>query len=538
VPALNKFSDWFKREGAPLLEEFAADAKQVGAEALPVVVQGLNLTVSALKIIAPLVGDTLDAFHGLPDAAKEALLLGAAIGFIGPKLSATSTRVRQFATDTSAADVKSAALRVGIGAAGVGLVAFGAQMKDTNLAVSQASTILGDAAIGFAAQGPWGAAVGAGVGILQAFHDANKHAVPAVDSLTASLDAQSGALTANSKNMVTNALQKDGAFKKARQLGVSGGDVTDAALGNKAAIARIRQMRDEQAAQAAALAEAQSPGSGRAQAAGVKRQFDILLNSIGAQGDAVDKATQAWNDLHGAQAASRELNKLTADDVDKVAKAVKNVPKHAITKFTQPGFKDAEQNAANVARKYHLVPKDVRTILKALDYTPKQIASVIAAMKRVDGLVANPKIRVTSNAAAVARQAQQDIDGVKGSSASIRVMSRHADGGAIQGPGGPRDDRVIIAASPGEHMLDAEDVRAMGGQGEVYRFRRALHSGAPGYADGGAVGRSSSSKGGVMVDPHTLARLIGREVASALDGKHVAVSVGGQSLRGKIQGSR
>lgn len=64
----------------------------------------------------------------------------------------------------------------------------------------------------------------------------------------------------------------------------------------------------------------------------------------------------------------------------------------------------------------------------------------------------------------------------------------HATGGAIRGPGGPRDDLVPIMASNGEHMLTAEEVRRMGGHDAVYRLRRSIMNGGTQHlADGGAV---------------------------------------------------
>jgi phage-related minor tail protein len=64
-----------------------------------------------------------------------------------------------------------------------------------------------------------------------------------------------------------------------------------------------------------------------------------------------------------------------------------------------------------------------------------------------------------------------------------------ANGGAIYGPGGPRDDKAgLFRLSNGEHVLDSEDVRRMGGQAAVYRFRQMLDSGnIPGFADGGQI---------------------------------------------------
>jgi len=56
-----------------------------------------------------------------------------------------------------------------------------------------------------------------------------------------------------------------------------------------------------------------------------------------------------------------------------------------------------------------------------------------------------------------------------------------ASGGAIYGPGsGTSDSAGLFPLSNGEHVLTAEDVRAMGGQNAVYAFRSALHSGGGG----------------------------------------------------------
>ncbi|MDV7194809.1 hypothetical protein [Mycolicibacterium fortuitum] len=62
-----------------------------------------------------------------------------------------------------------------------------------------------------------------------------------------------------------------------------------------------------------------------------------------------------------------------------------------------------------------------------------------------------------------------------------------AAGGEIWGGVAGRDS-VPLMGMPGEHMLTTDDVAAMGGQGNVYAFRRALHSGkVRAYAGGGAV---------------------------------------------------
>lgn len=66
-----------------------------------------------------------------------------------------------------------------------------------------------------------------------------------------------------------------------------------------------------------------------------------------------------------------------------------------------------------------------------------------------------------------------------------------ADGGPIVGPGGPRDDNLLIAASNGEVIVPADVVRAKGTEffeklKENVR-QKALERNGPGFADGGPV---------------------------------------------------
>lgn len=63
----------------------------------------------------------------------------------------------------------------------------------------------------------------------------------------------------------------------------------------------------------------------------------------------------------------------------------------------------------------------------------------------------------------------------------------YSAGGAPRGIGGPTSDLIPALLSFGEHVFDAEDVEAMGGQDAVYAFRAALGAGVVGsHAAGGA----------------------------------------------------
>jgi hypothetical protein len=63
----------------------------------------------------------------------------------------------------------------------------------------------------------------------------------------------------------------------------------------------------------------------------------------------------------------------------------------------------------------------------------------------------------------------------------------YADGGPINGVGTGTSDSNLIAASDGEHMLTADDVKAAGGHGAVMAWRKSLH--APAHAVAAGVQR-------------------------------------------------
>lgn len=92
----------------------------------------------------------------------------------------------------------------------------------------------------------------------------------------------------------------------------------------------------------------------------------------------------------------------------------------------------------------------------------------------------------------------------------VSQLPGRATGGALQGPGTSTSDSMLMftpgfgawRGSTGEHVLDAGDVEAMGGQENVYRFRQMLDMNAlpmedllngnlalPGFAEGGALDR-------------------------------------------------
>ena len=398
-------------------------------DGLTIAGQGLKLTADAIKPVLKLVDE-------MPDDAKKALLLAGGIKVLSmalPSLGGNAIMAEAGLLRTRAGlaglAIQANATRIGAGAAGTALLTFADNVSAAGSETNGLLKITGAVATGFAVGGPWGAAIGGGIEVLGLFGSANKQAKAQVDGLAASLDTQSGALTKNTKKMIVNALQKDGAFKLGGKLGVSAGDVTDAGLGNKAALAKIIADRND-ASRAYAIAVAAGTASTGPDFGKQVVQYDALIKMLGGQSGALSEAKKAWEDEAAAKKESAaatkgslELNKLSAAEITKVARATKGIPKSVVSKFTQPGYKDAVENAANLAKKYHLQPKEVATALKALDYSSPQIKAVIALMKKADKSDANPKIRVdTGDSLNKIRSIGTAIKDIHGKTVGIKVV--------------------------------------------------------------------------------------------------------------------
>jgi hypothetical protein len=167
--------------------------------------------------------------------------------------------------------------------------------------------------------------------------------------------------------------------------------------------------------------------------------------------------------------------------------------------------------------------------------TPQQISTAIVlngvqlAQSQIDQLLENNRNRVID---ILVRAQLPDLNGPVSGSGRPGL----ATGGAILGPGGPRDDTAgIFRLSNGEHVLTAADVQAMGGQRGVYQFRSALH----GFADGGAVtpkftaaprgGYTTSSGGGVTLSPTV--SLAGATLVMSVDGRQMTAVIQEQIAR-------
>lgn len=97
--------------------------------------------------------------------------------------------------------------------------------------------------------GPWGVAITGATLAVGVWAAAKRDAEQRVRELTDAIKADSGALSENTRATVVNRLEREGILKAAEELGVSLRDVTDAVMGDDAALQRIsrtaREANDE-----------------------------------------------------------------------------------------------------------------------------------------------------------------------------------------------------------------------------------------------------------------------------------------------------
>lgn len=274
----------------PALEGIIGPASEAGAAFLSVIghlaplVGVLQPLGAILQPIASFLTAVADGLNLLPSAASTAVVsVGALIVllrfFSGTKLA---TGITSFASGIQ---------RVGFQAAAA--------------ATSMSGFRLASAGLFAAMGGPWGialAGVAAGLAIFSSQSGKAKAAQAEldaqVDSVAQTLDQQTAAITANTREMVKKELLDSGAFEKAKKLGIGLDVVTDAALGNADAIAQVNAYGTGLQMTMDAVGGAMTSSGKEVSFAMI--QYNALTDAIGIQSGVIDQARQDTLDLAAA----------------------------------------------------------------------------------------------------------------------------------------------------------------------------------------------------------------------------------------------
>mgnify|MGYP000921843495 FL=1 len=201
------------RVAAKATDNLKGDLERLGGALETALIGSGGAGSKVLRELAQAATAAVDAFDSLPGPVKEGLVvLGLLTGVIGLTAAAFLTVVPRIA------ETRAALAALNITAAGVRtrMVGF--------------LGVLG---------GPWGLALTAATFAVTAWMAKQAEARERVRELTATLDEQTGAITTNTRATVVSRLESQGLLKDAAKLGLSLSDVTDAALGNAAALARL-----------------------------------------------------------------------------------------------------------------------------------------------------------------------------------------------------------------------------------------------------------------------------------------------------------
>jgi hypothetical protein len=392
----------------------------------PALVDGAVALFDVLHVGIDIVQLLLNAFEALPSGVQTAVVTFAVFG--GAALVVTG---RVLGLKASLDAMKVSAVQAGTAVKGVG-------------------SMLG---------GPWGIAIGVAIGAIGIFASEQASAKARIQEVANSLDAQSGAFTANSRAVIANELQTRGTLKLWEEMGVSGDRVVDAVLGNAAAMRELREAAAKQdpsqkwfledvsipelQAYAAEVEQARIDQDLLARATGktaeatreqlsamnelaaaLKRQTDPLFNLIEAQREVTD-AQKAYND------AVKEHGKNSQEAKD----ASLDLAKAAI------GLTAATGEAAG-AFGGGLTP-ELRATLEAANLTERQIADVEAAIKAATKAAkdfeGDYNANMTVEAAQAAAEMQELINKVaalKDKSIRISAQVYWTNEGNLKVPGG------------------------------------------------------------------------------------------------------
>jgi hypothetical protein len=506
--------------GGPILEAITAFAKVVSAIAdsdLGTPIFGAVAAISAFSLATK-------AWDGIASSAVGKFIAGQREA--GVAIATNSAKMRTFGlvTQEQAAATAKGWRTIGKGALVLGGVAAAASGLTDKLHLT--NTVLG-ASAGLIAGG-WGAAIGAGIGLVADFASAHHRTSISVDEVTQTLNQQTGAITANTRVWAAKNLQDSGAADAAQSLGLNLATVTAAALGNATAIAQVNDQLDRLKPQGGLTGGGQQwvdadktanaienvraavgdSSSAVQQAVGKQRQFASLMGNAataaGTASRAVDRLAHAITDLDDLLDKRGARNAFKQSVLDLRA-AIKNEGAD-FRASTLNGLRHRDmldqvaKNAETLSQK--VGPLERKRILREAigdlrDFAGKSASAKAYAQPLIDKLreleKLDPKIKIAvenQQALAEIARVRAYLDSLHNKDVSVAVTRRlveqtglpKADGGPIYGPGGPRDDRVPVMASNGEFMMKAAAVDHYG-----LDFMHQVN--ALRLADGGPVSR-------------------------------------------------
>lgn len=175
-------------------------------------------------------------------------------------------------------------------------------------AVNAAATAMPRAAIAarglVAALGVVGVAIAVGSAAWQMFSSDSKDVIKVNEDLVNSFDKATGAITANTREVVYKSLVDSGAIDDAKKLGISLDDLTDAALGNEEAQRRVNAQLERARSEWSPLSS--DVDGGARSMMELNAIAESVTGAIGSQNEEIERARVAYGDREAAMASARQ----------------------------------------------------------------------------------------------------------------------------------------------------------------------------------------------------------------------------------------
>lgn len=390
--------------------------------------------------------------------------------------------------------------------------------------------------------GPWGAAAGAGVGLMLDFKASQDSTASSISELTGLLDQQTGAMTQNAAANVVGQIKPED-LEALRVAGFDVDMITQKVLqGGDAWIAyrdsvglsgseKGALFRDDAEDAAASLdLIAGKVSASKDEFNETKPAADAAARAVDGYGESSVEAAQKAQEAAAATQAQKNAARQTASQFITLGASLDNakvslggwlaeMEKSArdLERFGANAQKAARRGLDNglIASLNEAGPAGARRMAQLANATDAQLARANAAWRRgqqaiqgyVNMRVPPKKITVDiSSAVSNVRAVQMVIDSLRGKTVTVTTMQKtiygagkmaaiaqgKASGGPIRGPGTGTSDDVPIWASNGEFMIRAAAVDKYG-EGFFERLN------AMQYADGGPIhprGAARFAKGG------------------------------------------
>ena len=266
------------RMASTMMDNLAGDLEKLKGSLETALIQGGSSATGVLRGMTQAATGTIDVFSALPGPVQSGITvvagLAGAVTLLGGAMMVAVPKVQEYKSALAEAGPRTQAVGRGLSSVGSFLM------------------------------GPWGIAMGAatiGLGIFAAKH---AEAEQRVQDLKASLDAETGALTADTRAKVVNRLETDGLLKKAQNLGISLDDFTNAALGQEGVLRRVN-------AQLQATATNVTVYGGRAgQGSTATKQLtgdaDALASALNGTNADLRESVEQWKREHTAMGTSTQ----------------------------------------------------------------------------------------------------------------------------------------------------------------------------------------------------------------------------------------